>query len=85
VLREGLTIASRENDEKIESRLANQLGSVLLAKGDPEGALPYVQRALKIVYTQRALKILEDSYGPDNPLTKKAAANLEQLLRVRQR
>jgi hypothetical protein len=30
-------------------------------------------------YMQRALKILQNSYGPDNPTTKMVAGNVEQI------
>jgi hypothetical protein len=55
--------------------VANNIGGILQAKGDLEGALSY---------TQRALKILQNSYGPDNPLTKRAAANLEHIKQAKQ-
>jgi hypothetical protein len=33
---------------------------------------------------QRALTILKNSYGPDNPLTKEATADLEQIKQAKQ-
>ena len=49
---------------------ANNIGQILEAKGDAEGALSYIQRALRI---------LEKSYGPNHPTTKQAAAGLERI------
>lgn len=52
----------------------NSIGLILRAKGDLDGALSYCQRALKI---------LTDSYGPDNPTTKTVAANVQQIEQAR--
>jgi hypothetical protein len=52
---------------------ANNIGQILQAKGDLDGALRY---------TERALKILETNYGTDHPTTKIVAANL-LLIRIK--
>lgn len=57
------------NHPNLRIRL-NNIGQILKEKGDLNGAL---------TYSKRALKILTDHYGPDNPLTKMAAANLEEI------
>ena len=46
------------------------IGQILKAKGDLDGAL---------TYTQRALKIDTDHFGPNNPLTRTVAANLKLI------
>lgn len=50
--------------------VANNIGQILEAKGDQDGALKY---------TQRALKIFSAKFGPDNPSTRTAAANLKVI------
>ena len=74
VLREGLTLIGGKNDEKHEAPLANELGHVLLAKGDLDGAL---------THTQRALKIDEKVYGPDHPNVARVADNIGLILRAK--
>jgi tetratricopeptide (TPR) repeat protein len=69
VLREGLSLA--ELDEKHEALLANELGLVLLHKGDLEGALKYAQRALSID---------EKVYGPEHPTVAIDANNVGTIL-----
>ena len=49
---------------------ANNTAQILKDKGDLDDALSYAQRALKI---------LTQTYGPDYPLTKMAASNLEKI------
>jgi hypothetical protein len=49
--------------------------AILQAKGDLDGAL---------TYTQRALKIDEKVYGPDNPTTQAVAANLDRIRHTKQ-
>jgi tetratricopeptide (TPR) repeat protein len=68
VVREGLKAGARDEQE---AQLANQLGVVLQAKGDLDGALQYMQRALKID---------ETVYGPDHPEVAKNANNIGQIL-----
>ncbi|MFA7060352.1 MAG: tetratricopeptide repeat protein [Pedobacter sp.] len=70
VLREGVATTEESGEERKEASLANQLGGTLLAKGDLEGALRYMERALKI---------LEKSYGTDNPSTRKVRGNYEAM------
>ena len=72
VLREGLTLVEGKNDDQHEAQLANQLGITLLDKGDLDGALSYVQRALKID---------EKVYGPGNPSVAIDANNIGQILK----
>lgn len=55
---------------------ANNIGMILKAKGDLNGAFSNVQRALKI---------LQNTYGPDNPITKTTTANLEHIKQAMQR
>jgi len=50
----------------VATRDANDIGTILQAKGDLENAL---------TYSRRAQKIFTDNYGPDNPTTKTVAAN----------
>ena len=54
------------------ARDANNIGQILQAQGDLGGALQY---------TRRALRILESTYGPENPSTQTVAANLRELER----
>ena len=68
VLREGLKAGS---DEKHEAELANQLGRVLMDQGNLDGALQYMQRALKID---------EKLYGPDHPTVAIRANNIGEIL-----
>lgn len=42
-------------------------------------------RTAPLNYSQRALKILEKWYGPDNPTTKQVAENLDSIKRAKQR
>ncbi|MEK7404409.1 MAG: tetratricopeptide repeat protein [Acidobacteriota bacterium] len=49
---------------------ANNIGTILKAKGDLEGALGY---------TERALRIFESVYGADHPSTRIVAENLRSL------
>lgn len=49
---------------------ANNIGQILHAKGDLEGALRYAKRAVRI---------RETVYGPDHPSTKLAARNLSLI------
>jgi len=49
---------------------ANNIGTILNAKGDLGGALRY---------TERALRIFQTTYGPDNPQTRIVVANLAAL------
>ena len=72
VLREGLTLVEGKNDDQHEAQLANQLGITLLDKGDLDGALSYVQRALKID---------EKVYGPEHPLVAIYANNIGTILK----
>jgi tetratricopeptide (TPR) repeat protein len=69
-LRAGLDLINGKNDDKHEAPLAVALGRVLQAKGDLEGAR---------TYTQRALEILEATYGRDHPLTKNVAGSLKAI------
>jgi tetratricopeptide (TPR) repeat protein len=71
VLREGLAIVEGKNDDQHEAQLANQLGITLRAKGDLAGALSY---------EQRALKINEKVYGPDQPNVAAVANNIGLIL-----
>lgn len=48
----------------------DNIGQILLPKGDLDGAL---------ACTQRAFRIFTARYGPDNPSTKTVAANLKQI------
>jgi tetratricopeptide (TPR) repeat protein len=70
-LQTGLSLATAESDEKHEASLANQLGQVLLYEGDLNGALSY---------TQRALRIDEEVYGPDHPEVATDANNIGAIL-----
>ncbi len=72
ILRKGLTVVEQRGDEKQESALADQLGQILQAKGDLEGALSNAQRALKIG---------EKVYGPDHPNVAFFANNIGQILK----
>ena len=74
-LRQGLAAITGKNEDRQEASLNNLLGLTLLAKGDLDGAL---------TYTQRALKIDEKVYGPDNPTTKAVAANLDRMRHTKQ-
>ena len=74
VFGDGLTLVGKGNDEKAESRLDDQLGMVLLDKGDLEGALSYAQRALKID---------EKVYGPDHPTVATDVGNIAQILQAK--
>jgi len=49
---------------------ANNIGRILQDQGDLTGASPYLQRALRI---------FQATYGPDNPQTKAVGANLATL------
>lgn len=71
VIREGLTLVGEKNDEKHEASLTHLLASVLLFKGDLDGALSD---------DQRALKITENVYGPDHPEVAIYANNVGQIL-----
>jgi tetratricopeptide (TPR) repeat protein len=51
---------------------ANNIGQILEAKGDLEGALSY---------SQRALKIYEKVYGPDHPNVAICAYNIGAILK----
>ena len=75
VVRQGLTAITGKNDDKHEASLTNLLGVALQAEGDLDGAL---------TYTQRALKIDEKVYGPDNPTTQAVAANLDRIRHTKQ-
>jgi tetratricopeptide (TPR) repeat protein len=72
VLREGLTLASREHDQKSEGRLDSRLGILLREKGDLDGALNYAQQALKI-----DAKV----YGPDHPTVAIRNNNIGMILK----
>jgi tetratricopeptide (TPR) repeat protein len=69
VLREGLKTSTK--DEQKEALLESQLGSVLYAKGDVDGAMEY---------TQRALQINQKVYGPDHPTVSIDANNIGSIL-----
>jgi hypothetical protein len=49
---------------------ASNIGRILQDQDDLAGALPYLQRALRI---------LQATYGPDNPRTKTVSENLAIL------
>lgn len=70
ILREGLAQMDESGAAEAMANLSSLLGTVLLAKGDLDGAL---------AYTQRALKILTQIYGPDNPSTRTAAGNAKHI------
>ena len=53
---------------------ANNIGTILKAKGDLEGALTYIQRAMKID---------ERIYGPDHPQVAIDANNIGQILEAK--
>jgi Flp pilus assembly protein TadD len=53
---------------------ASNLGMILKAKGDLEGAQKQ---------TERALRILEARLGPNNPSTQIARSNLESIRQAR--
>jgi hypothetical protein len=63
-------------DNPSVATFASNIGQILKTRGDLEAALSY---------TERALKILQNSYGSDNPITKKVAANLERIKQAQQR
>ena len=69
---EGLDQATQEADEKQQARLSSLLGQVLLVKGDLHGALRY---------SERALKIDEQVYGPDHPDVAIDANSIGQILK----
>ncbi len=71
ILREGLDRLAGGEDLKHEASLANLLGLVLQDKGDLEGALSY---------TQRALAIDEEVFGPHHPNVAIRASNIGQIL-----
>ena len=50
--------------------LNNNIATILHAQGDLDGARSWLERALSI---------LEETYGPDNPSTVTARKNLESL------
>ena len=66
------SIASKE--EKNEATFSNQLGRVLKGKGDLDGALHYVQRAVTID---------EKIYGPDHPQMAIRANNIGLILQAK--
>jgi tetratricopeptide (TPR) repeat protein len=72
VLREGLK--NTPYSEEDEAELKNQLGLVLLAKGDLEGALQF---------TKSALSIDENLHGPEQPTVAIKANNTAQILEAK--
>ncbi len=72
ILREGLGQVDEASTPEAFANLSNQLGLVLLAKGDLDGALAYAQRALKID---------EKVFGPEHPNVGRDANNIGQILK----
>ena len=68
--RSGLDALTDKRGAAEEARFDNQLGLILKAKGDLDGALKYAQRALDI-----AMKVL----GPANPTTKIIQSNTSSI------
>jgi len=72
ILREGLAQVDEAAAPDAVAKLSNELGLVLLAKGDLDGAL---------VYAQRALKIQEKVYGSEHPTVAISAINIATILK----
>lgn len=68
----GLSLAKARSDEKQEAELTNELGLVLLEKGDLDAALTYAQRALQID---------EAVYGVNHHKVARDASNIGGILR----
>jgi len=71
-LRQGLTAVTGKNDEAHEAPLANDLGLILKAEGDLDGAVSYIQRALRID---------EKVYGPEHRKVADLANNIGIILK----
>jgi hypothetical protein len=54
---------------------SNNIGLILEDKGDLDGAL---------TYTQRALRIFMDNFGPDNPAIKRVAINVQRITETKE-
>ena len=69
-LQTGLSLVTAKSDDRYEALFTNQLGTLLIDRGDPGGTLACARRALTID---------EKVYGPDDLATKAIAANLEKI------
>ena len=74
ILRKGLAEAEKGEETDTGAELAAELGSVLLHQGDPDGALGYAQRALKMD---------EKVHGSDQPEVAVDANNIAQILQAK--
>jgi tetratricopeptide (TPR) repeat protein len=74
ILRKGLAETEKGEDTDVGSELAAELGSVLLLRGDPDAALSY---------TQRALKMDEKIHGADQPEVAVDANSMAQILQAK--
>lgn len=74
ILRKGLAEAEKGEENDVGSELAAELGSVLLLRGDTDGALTYAQRALKID---------EKIHGADQPEVAVDASTIARILQAK--